>query len=211
LNLILFGAPGSGKGTQSELIVKQLGKRQISTGELFRNAIRNQTELGLEAKNFMDKGFLVPDSVTLAMVEEVLGSVNKPFVLDGFPRNLEQAKALEEMLVRLKLQVEKAVFLEVPPGLLLARLCGRRVCKKCGAVYHIDSKPPVKAGICDNCNSEVVQRVDDSEKVILDRLKVYEEYTSPLKKYYGDQGKLINLDGNQAVGKVFEDLRKFIS
>ncbi|MBK7962134.1 MAG: adenylate kinase [Bdellovibrionales bacterium] len=211
MNLIIFGAPGAGKGTQSELLVEKLGKLQISTGDLFRSAMRNKTALGLEAKAFIDKGLLVPDSVTLGMVEEVLRSVDRPFVLDGFPRNLDQAKALEEILVRVKLQVEKVVFLEVPTSLLLARLTGRRVCKKCGTVYHVDTKPPKKSGVCDNCNSEVVQRADDSEKVILDRLKVYAEYTAPLKEYYGQQGKLVHLDGNQAAEKVFEDLRKVIS
>lgn len=206
MNIILFGAPGAGKGTQSSQLVEKLGMKQISTGDLFRAAIKNKTELGLQAQKYMDQGQLVPDSVTIGMVEEVLKAGAKNFILDGFPRNVAQADALDQLLAKMKLSIGKAIFLEVPMSVLESRLTGRRVCKSCGAVYHIDSKPTAKPGVCDLDGGEVVQRNDDKAEVIKTRLKTYEEYTSPLKDYYKKAQKFVTVDGNRDPELVFKEI-----
>lgn len=211
MNIILFGAPGAGKGTQSGLLVGKLGMTQISTGDLFRAAIKNKTELGTQAQGYMDKGQLVPDSIVIGMVEEVLKSGVKSFILDGFPRTVPQAEALDELLARLNLSVSKAIFLEVPKEELLGRLTGRRVCKNCGAVFHIQNKPSKVEGICDVCGGQLVQRNDDKTEVIEARLKNYDEYTSPLKDYYMKSHKYVELNGNRNTESVFSDLKKLIS
>lgn len=211
MNILLFGAPGAGKGTQSELLVSRLGFVQISTGDLFRSAIKNQTELGKKAKSFMDKGELVPDSVTIAMVEEVLnGLANKSFILDGFPRTKPQAEALGKSLDARGMKLGKAIFLEVPKEELLQRLTGRRVCQSCGAVYHIQSKPTRAEGVCDNCGGKVVQRNDDKEDVIATRLKTYEENTFPLRNYYKEKGQYAEVDGNRGTEEVFKSLEQVL-
>lgn len=212
MNIVLFGAPGAGKGTQSSLLVERMGMEQISTGDLFRAAIKNKTELGLKAKSFMDKGELVPDAVVIGMVDEVLAKLGKnSFILDGFPRTVAQAEALRTILARRAMTIGKAVFLEVPKEELLGRLTGRRVCKSCGAVYHIASKPPKVAGVCDVCGGEVIQRDDDKEDVIATRLKTYEENTVPLRAYFKEQGKYVEINGNQDTEAVFTALKKAIS
>lgn len=211
MNIILFGAPGSGKGTQSSLLVQDLGMYQISTGDLFRAAIKNKTELGQKAQSYMDRGDLVPDSVVVGMVDEVLGQVGqKSFILDGFPRTAPQAQALDEMLTARGLNVGRAVFLEVPRNHLVSRLSGRRVCKSCSAVYHINTKPSKAEGVCDKCGGEVVQRSDDKEDVIINRLKAYEDSTAPLKEYFKAQGKFVELNGDQAPEKVFGLIREVL-
>jgi len=212
MNIVLFGAPGAGKGTQSALLVERMGMEQISTGDLFRAAIKNQTELGLKAKSYMDKGELVPDAIVIGMVDEVLARLGKNlFILDGFPRTVAQAEALRTILAQRSMEIGKAVFLEVPKEELLGRLTGRRVCKSCGAVYHIDSKPPKVAGVCDVCGGEVVQRNDDKEDVIATRLKTYEENTVPLRAYFKEQGKYVEINGNQSTELVFAALKKALS
>jgi adenylate kinase len=212
LNIILFGAPGAGKGTQSAMLMEKLGMVQISTGDLFRSAIKNSTELGLAAKSYMDRGDLVPDSIVIGMVEEVLkGLKGKSFILDGFPRTVAQAEALGKMLQVNNLSIGKAIFLEVPKEELLERLTGRRVCQSCGAVYHIHSKPPKEAGVCDQCSGQVVQRNDDKEDVIATRLKTYEENTLPLRGYYRDNGKYVEVSGNRESGQVFEAIRSLLA
>lgn len=209
MNILLFGAPGSGKGTQSELLVERKSYKQISTGDLFRSAIKNKTELGKLAQSYMDKGELVPDSVTIELVNEVLSNLNgKSFILDGFPRNVAQAEALGKMLSKKAIVLGKAIFLEVPSEVLLSRLTGRRVCKSCGAVYHILSKPTKKASVCDLCGGPVIQRNDDTEEVIATRLKTYEENTAPLKMYYKELGKLVVINGNQDTGGVYSSIEK---
>lgn len=211
MNILLFGAPGAGKGTQSQLLVDQLGFVQISTGDLFRSAIKNQTELGKTAKGFMDRGELVPDSVTIAMVEEVLSNLGKQsFILDGFPRTKAQAEALGKSLQARDLKLGKAIFLEVPKEELLQRLTGRRVCQSCGAVYHIQSKPTRAEGLCDNCGGKVVQRNDDKEDVIATRLKTYEENTLPLRNYYKEKGQYAEVDGNRKTDEVFRSLEQVL-
>lgn len=210
MNVILFGAPGAGKGTQSELLIKHLGMTQISTGDLFRAAIKGQTDLGKKAQEYMDKGQLVPDSIVIGMVEEVLQKGVKNFILDGFPRTVAQAEALDGLLNKMTLSIGKAIFLEVPMEILMDRLTGRRVCKNCGAVYHIVSKPTKTEGKCDNCGGEVVQRNDDKAEVIGTRLKAYQEFTSPLKEFYKKSGKYIVVDGNRDTEQVYKEIEKII-
>lgn len=212
MNIVLFGAPGAGKGTQSALLVEKLGMVQISTGDLFRAAIKNQTELGKKAQGFMDKGQLVPDEVVIGMVDEVLAKLgNKSFILDGFPRTVAQVDGLGKILSSRGLDIGKAVFLEVPKEELLERLTGRRVCKSCGAVYHIKSKPTKVDGVCDLDGGQVVQRNDDKEDVIATRLKTYEENTYPLKALYKQQGKYVEVNGNQDTDVVFQGIASKIS
>jgi adenylate kinase len=213
LNLILFGPPGAGKGTQSALLIERLNMRQISTGDLFRAAIKNQTKLGQEAKGYLDAGKLVPDSITIGLVEEVLLDLNgTSFILDGFPRNVTQAKALEQLLKALKLKVDKSVFLEVPMNMLLGRLTGRRVCKNCGTTYHIEAKPTLKEGVCDVCGGQVIQRPDDKEDVIRTRLETYETNTRPLKDYYKakEDCPYVEIDGTGTSEQVFERITRAI-
>ncbi|UXR64617.1 adenylate kinase [Bdellovibrio bacteriovorus] len=210
MNLILFGAPGAGKGTQSELLIKRQGMTQISTGDLFRAAIKGQTDLGKKAQEFMDKGQLVPDSIVIGMVEEVLQKGVTNFILDGFPRTVAQAQALDELLVKMNLSIDKAIFLEVPMKILMDRLTGRRVCKNCGAVYHVVSKPSKVEGKCDLCGGEVIQRNDDKAEVIETRLKTYEEFTSPLKEFYKKSGKYTEVDGNRDTEEVYKEIEKII-
>lgn len=206
MNLILFGAPGAGKGTQSGFLIERKGMTQISTGDLFRAAIKNKTALGQRAQQFMDRGELVPDEIVIGMVEEVLQGGVRNFILDGFPRTVAQAEALNGLLEKMRLSIGKAIFLEVPMAVLMERLTGRRVCRSCGAVYHVSSKPPKKADVCDLCGGEVYQRNDDKAEVIGTRLKTYEEFTSPLKAFYQRTGKYVNVDGNRAAEDVYRDL-----
>ncbi len=210
MNIILFGPPGSGKGTQSAELVKSLGMRQVSTGDLFREAIKNKTAVGVRAKEYMDKGNLVPDGIVLEMVEENLSKSATNFILDGFPRNLEQAAALDALLNRMNISIDKAIFLEVDKKDLIRRLVGRRVCSQCGNVYHVDYKPCRKDSTCDSCGGAVVQRTDDTEEVVVSRLGVYEQYTSPLRDYYKRVGKYNEVNGNRSPHDVFEDIKKLM-
>jgi adenylate kinase len=210
LNLILFGAPGAGKGTQSALLIERRGMTQISTGDLFRAAIKGQTDLGKQAQGYMDKGQLVPDSIVIGMVEEVLKKGVRDIILDGFPRTVAQAEALDELLVKMNISIGKAIFLEVPMEMLMDRLTGRRVCKSCGSVYHIVSKPTKTEGVCDSCGGEVVQRADDKAEVIGTRLKTYQEYTSPLKEFYKKAGKYVEVDGDREAEEVYKEIEKII-
>lgn len=211
MNIILFGAPGSGKGTQSTLLVERLGFKQISTGDLFRAAIKNGTELGLKAKSFMDAGKLVPDEVVIGMVEEVLKNTKDSFILDGFPRTLDQTKELGILLGRLKMDVGRVIFLVVKDDSLVSRLSGRRVCKSCGAVYHIQSKPTRQENVCDSCGGQVHQRSDDKIEVISERLKVYKEQTAPVKDFYERLGKVVEIDGGLSTEDVYQQIAKIVS
>lgn len=212
MNLLLFGPPGAGKGTQSTFLVEKLDMRHISTGDLFRSAMKNNTELGQKAKQYMDKGQLVPDEIVIGMVEEKLKSLSgQSFILDGFPRTEPQAKALDQLLTQLDLKLDWVVSLNVPDETLISRLTGRRVCKGCGAVYHVDSKPTQKSGVCDVCGGEVIQRADDKEDVIKDRLEVYRKSTAPLIDYYQAQNKLLDIDGTGATEAVFERIKAAVA
>lgn len=213
MNILLFGAPGAGKGTQSAFLVERLKMRHISTGDLFRAAIKNQTPLGKEAKGYIDAGKLVPDTVTIGMVKEVFGTLEgAPFILDGFPRNVNQAEALDGLLRNEGLELDKAVFLHVPSATLIGRLSGRRICRACGAVYHVETKPLKNGKSCDVCAStDVYQREDDKAEAIATRLKVYEESTAPLKDYYQRRGKLVEVDGAGDVEGVYNRVKVAIS
>lgn len=211
MSIILFGPPGAGKGTQSALLVSRLGMVQISTGDLFRAAIKNKTPLGLQAQGYMDKGQLVPDSVTIGMVEEALKDTSKQYIFDGFPRNAAQAEALDGLTKRLGVSIDKVIFLEVPRDVLIGRLTGRRVCRSCGTVYHIESQPTQKPGVCDKCGGEVYQRADDKLEVISTRLSAYDEYTNPLRDLYRKQGKYAEVDGGRSTETVFEDIKRLLT
>ncbi len=207
MNLIIFGAPGAGKGTQSAKLVDQYGIKHISSGDLFRNAISNKTELGLRAKGFLDRGDLVPDDITIGMVKEVLqGLGSQGFILDGFPRTVKQAEALQIVLESVSKPIDLALFLIVDHKVLLSRLVGRRVCSKCGAVYHIDSKPPKVSGVCDLCGSPLVHRPDDQESVIANRLEKYQEFTAPLRSYYDNLNLSVEVRGDREEKLVFEEI-----
>ena len=207
MNIVLFGPPGAGKGTQSALLVERKKMKHISTGDLLREAVKNQTALGAKAKTFMDVGQLVPDDVMIGMVEEVLQSLKgQSFILDGFPRTVPQAEALEKLLGKYGTTIGKALFLEVPRQDLMRRLTGRRVCQGCGTVYHVDSKPSKVEGVCDVCGGQVVQRKDDHSDVIGTRLEAYDKSTSPLKAYFAKRGSLAEITGTGATEDVYKRL-----
>ncbi len=211
MNLLLFGPPGAGKGTQSALLKNKLGVGHISTGDLFRKAMKLGTTLGTQARQYIDGGQLVPDSITIALVREELASLRSGFVLDGFPRTLEQAKALSTMLAELGQSLDAVISLVVPVSVLIGRLAGRRVCRSCGAVYHVADKKPTKAGICDQCGGELYQRSDDNETVVGQRLRAYEESTKPLEEYYRTAALLIEIDGLGAADEIFDRIVKSFS
>jgi len=212
LNLILFGPPGAGKGTQSALLVERRKMKQISTGDLFREAVAKQSPLGVEAKSYMDAGQLVPDSVVIGMVQEVFETLGKTeFILDGFPRTVPQAEALAALLKKMALKLGRVVFLEVPRAELMTRLTGRRVCAKCGAVYHVVSKKPRKDGVCDLCGGGLIQRQDDHEDVIRARLEAYDKSTEPVKSFYKSSGLALEVDGVGSSEVVFERILKTLN
>ena len=211
MNIILFGAPGAGKGTQSALLVERKGMKQISTGDLFRAHIKQETRLGTEARSYMNAGRLVPDEIVVGMVEDVLKELNgQSFILDGFPRTVPQAQALQTMLESNGLEIEKAIFVDVPKDVLMARLTGRRVCSGCGATYHALVKPPKVDGICDNCGSAVEQRPDDKEDVIATRLNAYETSTAPLKTYYSANGQFVSISGVGETESVYKRIEALL-
>ena len=207
MNIVLFGPPGAGKGTQSALLVEKKQMRHISTGDLLREAVKNQTQLGLQAKSIMDAGQLVSDEIMIGIVQEVLkGLKGQSFILDGFPRTVPQAEALELALKNFGLKIGRALFLEVPRQDLLRRLSGRRVCQSCGATYHVDSKPTKQDGICDVCGGPVVQRKDDHESVIGTRLEAYDKSTTPVKDYFSKKGSLAEISGVGSTEEVYSRL-----
>jgi adenylate kinase len=197
MRLILLGPPGAGKGTQAKDLVQKYGIPQISTGDILRKNLADKTPLGLEAKNFMDKGELVPDSVVVGIVKERLkeDDCKKGYILDGFPRTVPQAEALDAALADMKTPIDKVLSIEVPDSELVKRLGGRRTCRNCQAGYHVAFKPSKKEGVCDSCGGELYQRDDDKEEAITNRLKVYQASTSPLINYYKAKGLLAAVDG----------------
>ncbi len=197
MNIILLGAPGAGKGTQAAVICEHLNIPTISTGNIIREALRTGTEMGLKAKSFMDAGKLVPDEVVIGIIEERLQNddCKNGFILDGFPRTIPQAEALDKMGV----VIDKVIDIEVPDETIVTRLSGRRVCEKCGRPYHIvDLKPRVE-GVCDDCTGALIQRKDDHIDTVKARLDIYHAETEPLKDYYGAQGKLVIVEGQAKV------------
>lgn len=212
MNLVLMGLPGAGKGTQAEKIVENYNIPHISTGDMFRAAIKDGTELGLEAKSYMDKGELVPDSVTIGIVRERLSKddCKKGFLLDGFPRTVAQAEALENMLSDLKRPIDFVINVDVNKDILMERLTGRRICKECGATYHLVFNPPAKEDTCDRCGGELYQRADDNAETVQNRLDVNLAQTKPLLSFYEDKGTLRTVNGQQDINVVFEDINKLL-
>lgn len=208
MRIIMLGAPGAGKGTQAVRISEKYGIPQISTGDMLRQAVKEGTELGRKAKEYMDRGELVPDSVVIGIVREriVQEDCKKGFILDGFPRTIAQAEALDSMLGELGLSVDYVINVEVPEEEILKRLTGRRTCKNCQAMYHIVFNPPKVEGVCDRCGGELYQRDDDKEETIKSRLEVYKRQTAPLIEYYGAKGKLVNIDGTKSIDDIFTDI-----
>ncbi|WP_096186231.1 adenylate kinase [Evansella halocellulosilytica] len=212
MNLILMGLPGAGKGTQAEKIVEKYDIPHISTGDMFRAAIKGGTELGLRAKAFMDEGNLVPDEVTVGIVRERLSKddCKDGFLLDGFPRTVAQAEALESMLEDLGRKLDHVLYIKVPKEDLFKRLTGRWICPTCGATYHELYNPPKVAGKCDKDGSELIQRDDDKPDTVEKRLEVNFEQTQPLVDFYEGKGYLRNIDGKQEIHEVFEDLDEML-
>jgi len=208
MRVVFLGAPGVGKGTQADRIAAQYQVAKISTGDLLREAVRNQTTLGLEAKSYMDQGKLVPDAVVIGLVKEKLTdpSCAKGFVLDGFPRTVPQAEALGVALASKGIALGRVVNFQVSREDIVRRLSGRRSCPKCQATFHVDFAPPKVDGICDRCGAPLVQRSDDRREAIEMRLKVYDEQTAPLVRYYQERGLLFQLDGSGVVDVVFQHL-----
>ena len=204
MHILLMGPPGAGKGTQAANLVKEFGIPHISTGDMFRAAVKEGTELGLQAKACMDAGKLVPDEVTIGIVKERLAKPDckKGFILDGFPRTVEQADALTGILKELGLSLTAALNITVPAADLIERAVGRRICKSCGATYHVKFNPSKKAGVCDTCAGDLYQRADDSEETMKNRLSVYEAQTKPLIAYYKKAGVYKEIDGRQAIDDV---------
>ena len=205
MNLILLGPPGAGKGTQAKRLVERYGIPQISTGDMLRAAVKAGTPLGLEAKKFMDAGALVPDSVVIGLVRERIQQPDcaRGYMLDGFPRNVAQAEALDAMLAELRQRIDHVVCIEVPNEELMRRLTGRRTCRSCGAGFHVAFDPPKKDGVCDHCGGELYQRDDDNEATVANRLKVYAAQTEPLIVYYERQGKLRRIAGLGPIDEIF--------
>ena len=209
--LILLGAPGAGKGTQGALLAKGLGIQQIATGDLLRDAVRRGTPLGQEAKRFMDAGELVPDDVILGLARDVLGAAEAGFVLDGFPRTLEQARGLDRILAELGIALDAVVVLDVPTDILVKRISGRRTCPECKAVYNVFFEPPAEAGICDRCGAALVERPDDDASTVTRRLEVYQRQTEPLIAFYESSDTPVRkVDGRQDVEDVQAELREIL-
>ncbi len=204
MNIILLGAPGAGKGTQAEIICNHLNIPTISTGNIIREALKTGTEMGQKAKSYMESGQLVPDEVVIGIIKERLANddCQNGFILDGFPRTIPQAEALDKMGI----VIDKVIDIEVPDERIVGRMSGRRVCEKCGASYHLDYKKPKVDGVCDSCAGTLVQRKDDHPDTVKARLEVYHNETEPLKSYYDKQGKLTVVEGQEKI----EDTTKLV-
>lgn len=209
MNLILMGLPGAGKGTQAEKINEQYNIPHISTGDMFRSAIKEGTELGKKAKEYMDQGALVPDEVTIGIVKERLmkDDCKKGFLLDGFPRTLSQAESLEQLLSELDTKIDHVLHIDVPEEKLVERLSGRWICPTCGTAYHVTFNPPEKEGVCDKDGSALTQRDDDKPETVKNRLAVNLEQMQPLLDFYEKKGYLSRIDGDQNIDKVFQDIQ----
>lgn len=207
--ILLMGPPGAGKGTQAERLIREYGIPQISTGDMFRAAVKSGTPLGKEAKSYMDKGALVPDSVTVGIVKERLAQEDckDGWILDGFPRTTAQAASLDSILHEMGISLTAVLGINANREDLVKRVSGRLVCRKCSASFHRDFRPPKQQGVCDNCGGELYQRADDNEKTIRSRLAVYDEQTKPLIDYYKMSGRYVDIDGDQSMDEVFSDIK----
>lgn len=210
MNIILMGPPGAGKGTQADKLVSKFNLTQISTGDLFRKALSEQTKYGVIAKYFMQFGHLVPDDYTIEMVRDYLSknTFESGFILDGFPRTIVQARELECIEKELNFTIDAIVNLAIPEEKLIKRLSGRRTCKDCGATFHVEFNPPKVEGVCDKCGGILYQRKDESEEAVKVRLDTYNKQTKPLIDYYTMKGTIININGDQSMENVFKDIEK---
>lgn len=208
MRIILLGPPGAGKGTQAAGIVEKYKIPHISTGDIFRKNIKEGTELGKKAKGFIDQGLLVPDELTVGLVTDRISQADceKGFMLDGFPRNVAQAQHLDEYLKEVGMSLDTVVNIEVDKDILVGRAVGRRICKACGATYHVEFNPPKVDGVCDVCGGELYQRADDNEETVSKRIQVYLDETKPLVNYYSKEGIIANINGEQSIDKVFSDI-----
>ncbi|MBF0281346.1 MAG: adenylate kinase [Zetaproteobacteria bacterium] len=212
-NLLLFGPPGVGKGTQGEHLCRDLGLVQLAMGDILREAVANETSLGLEAKAFMEQGKLVPDSLVVGMIQSRILSLEceQGFILDGFPRNVAQAEILDKMLLDNSIQLDFIVFMDAAEDTLLARLTGRMLCSSCGFGFHRHYSPPSVEGVCDKCSGELYQRKDDREEVISERLEVYKQQTKPLLDYYGAREAFIKVDASADTKEVYSVLLNLVN
>ncbi len=208
MRLVLLGPPGAGKGTQAAYIVERFAIPHISTGDIFRKNVKEGTELGQKAKDYMDKGQLVPDEVVVAIVEDRLKEkdCSDGFLLDGFPRTVNQAEQLDSVLTKMGVEIDWVININVKKETLIQRAVGRRICRNCGATYHITFKATKKEDICDVCGGEVYQRNDDTEETVTKRIEVYIKETQPLIEYYSKKQSLITTDGEQDIHKVYKDI-----
>ena len=212
MKLLIMGRPGAGKGTQAANIKDYYKIPHISTGDMFRADMKNETKLGLEAKKYMEKGLLVPDEVTIGIVEERLleDDCKNGFLLDGFPRTIAQAEALDAFLAKNGVKLDAVLDVNVPAEILVRRMVGRRVCKTCGATFHVEFNAPKVEGICDNCGAKLIQRPDDTEETAVNRLAVYDENTAPLLDFYAKKNLLKTVNGDQPLDKVFDDIKEVL-
>jgi adenylate kinase len=212
MNLLLMGLPGAGKGTQAEKITEKYNIPHISTGDMFRSAIKEGTDLGKKAKSFMDQGALVPDEVTIGIVKERLSKADcaNGFLLDGFPRTIAQAEALQGLLNDIDQAIDYVIHVNVPEEKLVERLSGRRICPACGRAYHVIYNPPKNEGICDKDGQALIQRDDDKPETVKNRLAVNIEQQKPLLDFYEEKGYLVTIDGDQEINKVFQDIQTII-
>jgi len=210
--IVLLGPPGAGKGTQASKISETFSIPHIATGDIFREAVKKGTELGRKAKEYMERGELVPDEIVNGIVKERISEpdCSNGFILDGYPRTLNQAKALDEMLAEMNRKIDIVLNISVSEDNVVKRLSNRRVCKRCGAIYHLITNPPKKEGVCDKCGGELYQREDDREEVIRNRLSVYRKQTEPIIKYYEEEGLLVNIDGNREIEEVWDQIKRAI-
>lgn len=212
MKIIMLGAPGAGKGTQAEMIAEKYHLPHISTGDIFRANIKNGTELGKEAKGYMDQGLLVPDELTVRILLDRVAKEDckNGYILDGFPRNIPQAEVLDKELAKLGDKIDHAIDMEVPDENIIARMSGRRACTSCGATYHIVNVPPKKEGVCDKCGETLILREDDKEETVKNRLNVYHEQTQPLIEFYEKKGILKKVDGTRDMMDVFREITEIL-
>lgn len=213
MHIMFIGAPGAGKGTQAKILEKEFNALQVSTGDILRKSIEEGTDLGKEAKSFMDKGQLVPDDLMIALIKEKFSSPDFPsnWIMDGFPRTVAQAEAFDKLLNELNLKLDSVIEVDVERGLLVKRITGRRVCRNCQAPYHIEFNPPKVEGICDYCGKQdIYQRNDDKEDVVVNRLSVYDAQTAPLIDYYKNKNIHHKMDGNLPVEEVTKEIIRLI-
>lgn len=205
LRVVLLGAPGAGKGTQARKLVDGFGVPHVATGDMFRAAVMQGTPMGAQAKRYMDRGELVPDDVTIGVVEERLAMPDAAagFIMDGFPRTAQQATAFDALLAKMGKRLDAVIEIAVPREMLIVRLSSRRVCAKCQTSYQLFSAPPLVAGVCDRCGGELIQRADDAEATVVKRLNVYNRQTAPLLSYYGGAGLLRTVDGTRSIDEVY--------